>query len=284
MEIMESQYIKSALIFQGGKYKLLPSIIPLFPDKINTFVDLFGGGFNVGINAEAKSYVYNDNCYQIAELIATMKTESVEDFLNKVNKYIEEYELSEKDQESYLKFRSHYNKFDKSSEALFTLICFSFSNQFRFNSVGDFNMPFGKRCFNPVLRQKFITFCKALKKKDCAFYAEDFEDVLNNIELTENDFVYCDPPYFKSVATYNESGKWTDKDEQRLYKALDKLNEKGIKFALSNNLKYGNSYVQEWMKNYNVHYINADYNNCNYQKKDKSEDCEVLITNYEKEW
>jgi DNA adenine methylase Dam len=282
---MENQYVKSAIIYQGGKYKLLPSIIPLFPDKINTFVDLFGGGFNVGINTEAKSCVYNDNCYQIAELLATMKTEPVEDFLKKVDKYIEEYELSKTNQDGYLRFRNFYNKFDNSSEALYTLICYSFNNQLRFNSVGDFNMPFGKdrSSFNPVLRQKFITFCEALKKKDCIFYAEDFEDVLNNIELTENDFVYCDPPYFKSVATYNESGKWTDKDEQRLYKALDELNKKGIKFALSNNLKYGNSYIQEWMKNYNVHYINADYNNCNYQKKDKSEDCEVLITNYEKE-
>lgn len=282
---MENQYVKSAIIYQGGKYKLLPSIIPFFPDNINTFVDLFGGGFNVGINTEAKYYVYNDNCYRIAELIATMKTESVEDFLKKVDRYIEEYELSKTNQDGYLKFRNFCNKFDNSSEALYTLICYSFNNQFRFNSVGDFNMPFGKdrSSFNPVLRQKFITFCEALKKKDCIFYAEDFEDVLNNIELTENDFVYCDPPYFKSVATYNESGKWTDKDEQRLYKALDELNKKGIKFALSNNLKYGNSYIQEWMKNYNVHYINADYNNCNYQKKDKSEDCEVLITNYEKE-
>ena len=282
---MENQYIKSAIIYQGGKYKLLPSIIPLFPDKINTFVDLFGGGFNVGINVEAESYVYNDNCYQIAELLVTMKTESVGDFLKKIDTYIEEYELSKTNQDGYLKFRNFYNKFDNSSEALYTLICYSFNNQFRFNSLGDFNMPFGKdrSSFNSTLRQKFITFCEAIKKKDCTFYAEDFEDVLNNIELTENDFVYCDPPYFKSVATYNESGKWTDKDEQRLYKALDELNEKGIKFALSNNLKYGNTYVQEWMKNYNVHYINADYNNCNYQKKDKSEDCEVLITNYEKE-
>lgn len=280
---MENQYVKSAIVYQGGKHKLLPSIIPLFPDNINTFVDLFGGGFNVGINTEAKSYIYNDNCYQIAVLIATMKTESTKNFLKKIDGYIEEYELSEKNQESYLKFRNYYNKFNKLSEALYTLICFSFNNQLRFNSVGDFNMPFGKRSFNPVLRQKFITFCEALKKKDCIFYAEDFEFLLDNIELTENDFVYCDPPYFKSVATYNESGKWTDKDEQRLYKTLDKLNKKGIKFALSNNLKYGNSYIKEWMKNYNVHYIHADYNNCNYQKKDKSEDCEVLITNYEKE-
>ena len=36
-------YIKSPLNYVGGKYKLLPQIVPLFPEKIHTFIDLFGG-------------------------------------------------------------------------------------------------------------------------------------------------------------------------------------------------------------------------------------------------
>ena len=39
-----NSYIKSPLNYVGGKYKLLNEIIPLFPNDINTFVDLFGGG------------------------------------------------------------------------------------------------------------------------------------------------------------------------------------------------------------------------------------------------
>lgn len=38
-----NSYIKSPLNYVGGKYKLLNEIIPLFPENINTFVDLFGG-------------------------------------------------------------------------------------------------------------------------------------------------------------------------------------------------------------------------------------------------
>jgi site-specific DNA-adenine methylase len=41
---MKNPYIKSPLNYVGGKFKLLPEIIPLFPTSINTFVDLFGGG------------------------------------------------------------------------------------------------------------------------------------------------------------------------------------------------------------------------------------------------
>ena len=52
---MNSNYIKSPLNYIDGKHKILKKIIPLFPKKINTFVDLFGGGFNVGINRSSKN-------------------------------------------------------------------------------------------------------------------------------------------------------------------------------------------------------------------------------------
>ena len=46
-------YVKSPLNYVGEKYKLLKEIIPLFPSSIDTFVDLFGGGFNVDANVQA---------------------------------------------------------------------------------------------------------------------------------------------------------------------------------------------------------------------------------------
>ena len=39
--------------YTGGKYKLLNTIIPAFPEKVDKFVDLFCGGLNVGINVNA---------------------------------------------------------------------------------------------------------------------------------------------------------------------------------------------------------------------------------------
>ena len=38
--------IQSPLNYTGGKYKLLPQILPLFPKDIDVFVDLFCGGCN----------------------------------------------------------------------------------------------------------------------------------------------------------------------------------------------------------------------------------------------
>ena len=42
MILIKQEYIKSPLNYVGGKYKLLPQILPLFPKNIDTFIDLFG--------------------------------------------------------------------------------------------------------------------------------------------------------------------------------------------------------------------------------------------------
>ena len=53
--------IKSPLNYIGGKARLLNQILPLFPKQINNFIDLFAGGCNIGINANAKKVYFNDN-------------------------------------------------------------------------------------------------------------------------------------------------------------------------------------------------------------------------------
>jgi site-specific DNA-adenine methylase len=66
-------YIKSPLNYVGGKYKLLPQIIPLFPEKIHTFIDLFGGGANVAININADTVIYNDINLKVVQILETFK-------------------------------------------------------------------------------------------------------------------------------------------------------------------------------------------------------------------
>ena len=78
---------------------------------------------------------------------------------------------------------------------LYTLICYSFNNQIRFNSKGDYNMPFGKErsSFNPTLRDKFEKFVDGLHKKDFKFVNLDFRKI-QNLKFKDSDFLYCDPP------------------------------------------------------------------------------------------
>lgn len=279
---MSNTYIKSPLNYTGGKHKLLPQIIPLFPDDINTFVDLFGGGFNVGVNVKAKHIVYNDTCSQIAELLSYFKGHSIEELLSEIRLYIDTYGLTKTNQEGYLRLRKQYN--DSPNPIMFyTMICYAFNYQIRFNTNGEYNTPFGKNksSFNPSLEERFISFIEKLHSIDCRFENCNFRK-FDFSEFYSNDFVYCDPPYFKSNASYNEQDGWTKRDEKRLLNLLDTLNEKNIRWALSNNLKYDNPYLREWLdKNgYNIHYLKGNYANCNYHKINRKRDAEVLITNY----
>lgn len=98
---MKNTYIKSPLNYTGGKYKLLPQIIPLLPEKVDTFVDLFGGGFNVGINVAADHFVYNDKCAPVVELLRNFYTHDSEYIHGKVLDIITEYGLSRSDINGY---------------------------------------------------------------------------------------------------------------------------------------------------------------------------------------
>ena len=278
---MKNKYIKSPLNYVGGKYKLLDEIIPLLPRNINTFVDLFGGGFNVGINVNATNIIYNDSKKQVVELLRYLQHNKIEDILNKIDGYIEKYNLTNDNKEGYLTFRSDYNTNIKDPIKFYTLLCYAFNHQIRFNKNGEYNMPFGKdkSSFNPTLRKRFVDFYAAIHNKNISFLNISFKNFCFD-KLSKNDLVYCDPPYFNSVATYNENGGWTEEDEEDLLNMLTVLDYNGVKFALSNNLKYNNPILDKWKDGYNIHYLNSNYSNCDYQKIDRSKDIEVLITNY----
>ena len=291
---MKEKYIKSPLNYVGGKYKLLPQIIPLIPKDVKCFVDLFGGGFNVGINIDCNNIIYNDSCSQVVDLLKHFYENAPEYVHQKIIDTITSYGLSRSDLHSYehygcdssrglgeynkpkyLKLREDYNK-NSDWIKFYTLITCAFSNQIRFNLKGEFNMPYGKRDYNTSLQSKLKVFVEEMHKKQIQFWNKDFRDC----NFFSDDFIYCDPPYYNSTATYNENGGWSEQDEKDLLHCLDVIDSHGSRFALSNNLKYDNPFLDEWKNKYKVHYLNGDYSNCNYQKKDKSKDIEVLITNY----
>ena len=55
-----SEHVKSSIIYSGGKFKLLPQILHLFPNKISTFVDIFCGSLTMSINTKSNKTISND--------------------------------------------------------------------------------------------------------------------------------------------------------------------------------------------------------------------------------
>ncbi len=285
-------FTKSPLNYIGGKHKILNQIIPYFPKNINNFVDLFAGGFNVGINAEAKKVYCNDNLVYIIKMFEVFKSENLDTTLQHIKKRIKQFELSLTNENGYKKIRSLYNK-QKNPLDLFVLIAFSFNHQIRFNNNHEFNNPFGRErsSFNPQMKKNLENFILKLKEKKVVFSNVCFDDFDFSF-LSKNDFVYCDPPYLITTGTYNDGKRgfkgWTEKEELKLLETLDKLDKQKIKFALSNVLEHkgkSNSILKEWLLNnpkYKVNYIDYNYSNSNYQTiiRDKNSSIEILVTNY----
>ncbi|MBT0827084.1 DNA adenine methylase, partial [Campylobacter lari] len=91
---MQMPLIASPLNYTGGKFKLLPQILPLFPKNINTFIDLFCGGCNVGLNVKSKKTIYNDINIKLYDLYNFFKKMDSENILKQIYKIIEKYDLS----------------------------------------------------------------------------------------------------------------------------------------------------------------------------------------------
>ncbi len=303
------EIIQSPLNYTGGKFKLLPQILPLFPKNIDIFVDLFCGGANVGVNVKSNRTILNDTDDNLTYLFNMFKNLG-SDCLPLLDEIIEKYGLSQSAEHGYeyygcnsgtglapynkdrfLKLREDFNNSPDPGyyhyAMLYVLIIYSFNNQIRFNRQGQFNLPVGKRDFNEKMQDKLNKFIKRLEAKRYEFSNYDFRD-FDMSQLNSESFVYADPPYLITCATYNEQGGWNEQDEKDLLQFLDKLHSNNIKFALSNVLRSKgkeNSILINWInKNidkYRVINLNYDYNNSNYQVKDKdSVTEEVLIINY----
>ena len=296
--MVDKKYVKSPMNYTGGKYKLLHQIEPLFPEDINLFVDLFTGGGNIAVNVKANKIVANDCEENIIGIYKTFQGyDNVDELIGQIEEIIKIYGLTIDDTEAYNKFRKDYNCLRTSQGdysplssyniniLLYVLICYSFNHQYRFNSKGEFNMPFGKERsqWNENMKNNLIKFHQRIKEKDIVFLNKDFRQ-LKVDKLGNDDFVYCDPPYLITCATYNEKDGWNQECEEDLLKLLDELDTKKIKFALSNVLYSKgktNDLLIEWSKKYTVHHLDYTYQNCNYHTKDKTNKSdEVLITNY----
>lgn len=301
--------LQSPLNYTGGKFKLLSQILPHFPQNIDTFVDLFCGGGNVGANVKAQAVFFNDLDSNVVGILSAFKAIPKEEIIDFIINIIEDYQLSQVsdygyefyqcnsakglgdyNRASFLQLRDDFNNLEKKDYhyylLLYVLLIFSFNNQIRFNKSGRFNLPVGKRDFNERMQSKLSKFIDRLNEINCVFSNADFRQI-DMAQLNQDDFVYADPPYLITCATYNEQGGWTEALEHDLYNFLDELHTNHIRFALSNVLSSKgktNTILTQWLAEnpqYNCHHLNYKYSNSNYQVKDRiSVSDEVLITNY----
>ena len=301
---MERQILHSPLNYTGGKERILPFLLDLFPKDIGCFYDMFCGGLNVSLNVESKSVVANDiNTRLMGIFRAVASYDDFESLNDRIHGIIRANRLHSDDgsaslidgidvsagtvnAEGYASLRDSYNATSDPVELL-VLLFYSFSNQMRFNRQFKFNMPVGKSCYNFKNMTELKEMHRTIRERGFRFTSGSFTD-FDVSQFNKGDFVYCDPPYLITTATYNESNNdesgWNDDDERRLYAFLDSVNDAGVRFGLSNAVQTNgriNKILNDWMGKYSVFHPDIRYSNANYHRKNKGGDTtiEVYVTN-----
>ena len=297
---------RSPLFYVGDKYKLMPEIKKYLPSYINTYVEPFVGGGSSFLNVHAKKYLVNDidqniiNIHQMLFDNSNNKDLFFKKIFNEINKYglscsynghlvPEEMKIKYKktyyakyNKDNYIKIRDDFNKNKKDILKLYILLIYGFNHMTRFNSRGDFNLPVGNVDFNSNVYNSLNYYFDYIKSIDIKYHSMDYKQFINSLDLKQSDYVLLDPPYLISQSEYNKL--WTENDEKELYKLLDDLNEKGIRFGITNLVYHKgktNNIFYEWSKKYHVHELSSNYISFN-DNTIKNNSKEVFVTNYDK--
>ena len=275
--------VQSPLNYTGSKTKMVPIIKEYLPQvPLRTFIDAFGGGFNVGINIAAEHIIYNDINPFVKGLIHSFCTDTYE-YLTYVSKLIQKYGLAPNNRDGYIALRDKYNStpiHKRDARMLYTLVLYGFQQQIRFNTDHGFNNPIGSRWFNECLLSKFITFARCSKSKNVEYLNVSFERLTD--QINPDTFVYADPPYRSTLGVYNDGKRgfegWTIEHEQRLCLFLDYVHQHEAKFMLSYVLQvedFYNADVANWAERNGYRIIDIEVSQGRYNNRR-----EILIINY----
>lgn len=302
--------VRSPLFYVGDKYKLMPQLNKIMPDYIDTFFDVFTGGGSASMGVKANKYVMNDIDYNVIQLHKYLMTQlkSPTYFLNKMYQLIKYYgltcsaenELPENFKEikktykktyyarlnkiGYLKLRNDFNSNQDNMDLLYLLLVFGFNHMTRFNRAGKFNLPVGNVDWNKNVNEALTNYSKFSNSNQIILHNLDFEQFILSQRIKKDDFLYFDPPYLITFSEYNKL--WDNNTEKRLYNLLDTLNDRGIRWGLSNVLTHKgkkNNILWEWIHEHNfyVYPIKSNYIS-HFDNTVKEDTKEVFIMNIPK--
>lgn len=133
----------------------------------------------------------------------------------------------------YMSIRARYNRARLSgtwSEVrladFFFLREFAYAAMFRFNSRGEFNVPYGGVSYNrKSLTDKVnVLFSAGMlgRLQNTTWSCEDFEPFLQKADPGRADFLFVDPPYDSDFSDYDNM-PFEGRDQERLQQALEAL-------------------------------------------------------------
>lgn len=275
--ILVSPFLK----WVGGKRQIMPSIVNLLPKNIKelNYIEPFIGGGAVLFHLQPKNAIINDFNEELINVYQVIKDNLLD--------LIEDLKKHENNAEYFYQIRSldrtdefnNLTSVERASRVIF-LNKTCFNGLYRVNNAGEFNAPFGRYKNPNIINEPTLkAVSKYLNSNNIILRTGDYADVLNNVQ--NNSFVYLDPPYHPLSVSSNFTGYvqggWANEDQIRLREMCDLLNDRGIRFLLSNSSA---PFILEEYKGYNISIVKAN-RNVNSNGSGRGEVDEVLIRNYE---
>lgn len=225
---------RSFLKWAGGKKKVIPHIQAILPTKgKRRLVEPFVGGGSVFLNVDFDEYLLVDMNQDLISLFNLLKTSS-DVIIEKSRVY---FDGSYNQAEAYYALRSQFNA---TTDPIERAILFIYLNRHgynglcRYNQKGGYNVPFG-RYKQPYFPEKEMHFF-AQRAQNATFIQGDFATAF--AQLTNEDVVYCDPPYSPINRTSNftayAGNDFGDEEQARLVECAQHAQLQGIATVISN--------------------------------------------------
>lgn len=269
------------LKWAGGKRQLLPEIRKYIPETFHTYYEPFVGAGAVLFDLQPQKAVINDINAELVNVYYAIK--------DNVEELIEDLKKHENDKDYFYEMRNvdrtpGYEKLSpvKKASRIIYLNKTCFNGLFRVNSRGQFNVPFGKYKNPQIVNEAVLRAVHDyLSTNEIQIKNTDFVSAVAS--ATKGDFVYFDPPYdpvseTASFTSYSLNG-FRKEDQIRLRDLCVELDERGVKFLLSNS---ATDFIMDRYseKGFIVETVSATRNiNSVASKRGKID--EVLIRNYE---
>lgn len=263
---------KPFLKWAGGKQGLAETLVKFFPSSFRRLYEPFLGGGSVLFTLRPASAIVGDQNEWLLDSYAAVrkdwkKVAAILDRLpNTKNEFLRIRSI-DPDSLDLLTRAAHFIYLNKTC----------FRGLFRVNRKGRFNVPYGEyqRAYYDPANLHAVSM--ALQQVD--FRSSDFELTLHDVG--PEDFVYCDPPYYK-LGGYSDFNRYTryqfrENDHMRLAAVCRELHDRGIRWAVSNS---NTPFIRSLFDDFEMIEIeNRREINLNSQSRDITE---LLVINYPK--
>ncbi len=266
---------------QGIKTKLVPLIKESVVMSNNSvWVEPFMGSGVVGFNIEPHHAIFADTNPHIIEFYNQIKSGEITSHIVRSFLESEGKKLEAGDDEYYYTVRMRFNKEHNPLDFLF-LNRSCFNGMVRFNRDNEFNVPYGHKPqrFAKAYITKIVNQVahveELLRRNSWEFICQPFQETIRT--ASENDFIYCDPPYIGRHVDYYDS--WDESSEIALHEALVNSGAKFMVSTWDHNDYRSNDYISklwgdcERITHDHFYHVGA-------KEKNRNPVVEALLTNY----